>query len=142
MRAQIKELIRPAMLLAVVLVYASPSPAADSLDTFEAHSNQGRPLVAHTNQERGVPGDALLAGDLPWRYGLEPATAAWVPTSAPLDAGVSVPEAIGLPPASSVRMADLAERPRGRSGAIPAPGGLALLGLAVLGGRRRRRRPA
>ena len=65
MRAQIRELTRPVTLLAAVLVYVSPSPAAGLPRNFVGHSNQEDQQNAHSNQETTVGLGALLAGGPP-----------------------------------------------------------------------------
>jgi MYXO-CTERM domain-containing protein len=126
------------MLLAAVLVFISPSSAEGFPSDFVSHSNQ-EDAVAHSNQERGVPGSTAAVGRLPM-------PAVWVPVSAPLDAQAGGWSDIGidlgaLKPVghgNSPRGIDAVTAPTG--GLVPAPGGLGLLGLAVLSGRRHRRR--
>ena len=159
MRAQIRELTRPATLLAAVLVSVSPSPTAGLPRDFVAHSNQEDHQNAHTNQETTVGLGGLLAGRPPapaelfadveagagfeWRAA---ASRAWVDAGMPPDpgeqgaagavVGLRAPDAPGGGPGSGESA--LAGRPQG---VIPTPGGLGLLLVAALaGGRRRRRR--
>jgi hypothetical protein len=92
MRAQIRNLVRPATLLAAVLVAVSPSTAAGGPGTFVVHTNQERWQLQHTNQERGVDDQAMSSGQL--------AVPAWLvePWGASEAGGVralgSVPEAL------------------------------------------------
>ena len=157
MRAQIRELIRPAVLLAGVLVFVWPSPAAGLPSEFVAHTNQEHHLLAHTNQDGAARRDALQAVNpaSPARLfaGIEagpgfawrPAPALWVPRSMPIDAGAGGPAdtliGLGSPklPGGSLAPGDPGVAGVARGGAIPAPGGLSLLVLAALAGRRRRR---
>jgi hypothetical protein len=159
MRAQIRELTRPATLLAAVLVSVSPSPAAGLPRDFVAHSNQEDHQNAHSNQETTVGLGQLLAGwpaapaelytdvEAEAGFGLRGASSrAWVDVSMPPDAGeqgaadavigLGAPDSPGGGPGSGESA--LAPRPQS---VIPTPGGLGLLALAALaGGRRRRRR--
>jgi len=159
MRAQIRELTRPAILLAAVLVLASPSPAAGLRWDFVAHSNQEDQQNAHSNQETiiglaprlsgGPPEPAQLCTDVEAGagFGLRGASSrVWVDVDMPPDAGEqdAADAVIGPgPPASpgggpGSGQSALAPGPQA---VIPTPGGLWLLALvAVTGGRRRRRR--
>ena len=159
MRAQIRELTRPAILLAAVLVLVSPSPAAGLPWDFVAHSNQEDQQNAHSNQETIIGLAPLLSGGPPAPvelctdvetgagFGLWGASSrAWLDVSMPPDAGEqdAADAVIGLgPPASpgaAPGVGETASAP-GPQAAIPTPGGLWLLALAaVTGGRRRRRR--
>ena len=159
MRAQIRELIRPATLLAAVLVYVSPPPAAGLPWDFVTHSNQEDQQNAHSNQESTVglvpllsgrpPSPAQLCADVEMGagFGLRGAySQAWVDGDMPTDPGepdaadavigLGAPGSPGVGPGSG--QSALAPGPQA---VIPTPGGLWLLALAaVTGGRRRRRR--
>jgi hypothetical protein len=154
MRAQIRELITPAMLLAGILVSVRPSLAADVPGRFVAHTNQDGHQKAHSNQVGAARWDALkavepalpLAGvDLGTERGWRPASAIWVPQSMPIDAGARVPAdtdlGLGSEALRGARLpsAGVAARGGAPAGAIPAPGGLGLLVLVAVAGRRRRR---
>ncbi|MHC4419062.1 MAG: hypothetical protein ACYS1E_00555, partial [Planctomycetota bacterium] len=103
MRAQIRELIRPAVLLAGVLVFVWPSAAGGLPGGFVAHTNQEYELLAHTNQDGAARQDAMQAVNpaSPTRLlgGIEagtgfawrPAPALWVPQRMPIDAGAGGP---------------------------------------------------
>jgi hypothetical protein len=158
MRAQIRELTRPATLLAAALVFVSPSPAAGLPRDFVAHSNQEDQQNAHSNQETIIGLAPLLAGGPPdpaelctdvetgAGFGLRGASSrAWVDVSMPPDAREqgAADTVIGLGPPGSPGGApgsgETALAP-GPQAVIPTPGGLWLLALAaVTGGRRRRR---
>jgi hypothetical protein len=160
MRAQIRELIRPAVLLAGVLVFARPSAAAGLSSGFVAHTNQEHHLLAHTNQDGAIRRDALHAVNPASPAGMfagleagigcasRPAAAVWVPRHMPIDAGAAAPAdtrlGLGAPelPADTLAPGDPGVAGVARGGAIPAPGGLSLLALPVLVARRKRRREA
>jgi hypothetical protein len=151
MRAQIRELIRPATLLAAVLVSVSPSAAAGLPGDFVAHSNQEDHHDAHSNQETtigldtlpsvGPPAPVALNEDLVTGSGfrLRVAASPLVGTPLPADPGPSPDAAIGLPPAS---LPAPPGPPAAARRTVPAPGGWGLLVLPCLGGRRGRRRRA
>jgi len=159
MRAQIRELTRPAILLAAVLVLASPSPAAGLRWDFVAHSNQEDQQNAHSNQETIIGLAPLLSGGPPAPgelrtdvetgagFGSQGALSrAWVEVSMPPEAGDqdAADAVIGLAPPGSPGggpgAGESALAP-GPQAVIPTPGGLWFLALAaVTGGRRRRRR--
>jgi hypothetical protein len=159
MRAQIRELTRPATLLAAVLVFVSPSPAADLLRDFVAHSNQEDHQNAHSNQETTVGLAPLLSGRPPspaeqcadvemgTGFGLRGAySRAWADVDMPPDVWeqdaadavirLGAPGSPGVGPGSGESAWD-----PGPHAVIPTPGGLWLLALAAVTGGRRRRRP-
>jgi hypothetical protein len=141
MRAEIRQLITPTMLLAAVLVLARPAPASGGLGRYGAHTNQ-EDQVAHSNQERSVPGDPLDAARPPWPDDLPSGAVVVLGSAAPPDAGAE-----GTLAAPWAGIGIDASGPGGAVGAgggqgaiVPAPGGLLLVGLAVVTARRRRRR--
>lgn len=140
MRAQIRELIRPTMLLAAVLVLAVPARASGTPGRFGAHSNQEN-QVAHSNQEWSVPGAAMAAGPPAWPVAGAAGAAGLLGGPAPPDAGA---QGAPGPPWAGIRVD--ASGPGGGTGAgrrpgaiVPAPGGLVLLALAAAFRRPRRR---
>jgi MYXO-CTERM domain-containing protein len=142
------------MLLAGVLVpvWSSPAEGLPRAD-WVAHTNQENHLDAHTNQETTAGQAELLSGrtssPVVWSGAVETgiggpwagAPATWLLESMPLDPGDSARAATGLPSGWPAAGPTVSQHPAVSSAAvIPAPGGLGILGLVLLAGRRRRRR--
>jgi hypothetical protein len=168
MQAQNRKLISYTMLLAPVLVAASPAPGASAPGgRFVVHTNQEGKLVnlvTHSNQEGRTDAAALGGTMAAYSQPLADAFAVgvgddlpagpdgWVPHSRALmfteaagfDTDLGAVFDIGIlgidGAALRSRAPSAATRGDAPPGVVPGPGTLSLLGLAAMVARRRRRR--